>query len=90
MSLTSKVAKSPNICKVAIYTNGLPSAEQLNNLGSYFEIAEINSDPEDLYTTPGSIRISETSQESRRGEEYTQKLVFSLPTSDHLRAERIV
>lgn len=88
MALTTKVTKSPNVCKVALYTNGIPEASVAGDR-SFYNISEMHADPSDFYTTPGTISISETSSESRAGTIYTQKITFALPTSDALRAQRI-
>ena len=89
MILGSRVAKSPNICRVAVFIETLPPVETMLNAGSYFNLAEVGSTATDIYTTSGSVKFSETSQKTRAGVAFSQKLVFKLPTSDELRAQRI-
>lgn len=89
MDLSKKVSISPNACKVAIYTDGIPTAAVVQSLSSFFNIAHMNATPSQVYITSGSLRVAEKSKTTKNGVVYDQKITFRLPTSDELRAQRI-
>lgn len=88
MEYFNKVQASPNACFVGLFFSGSP--EVMRSTDGKFYSSKLSPDHKaDVYTTAGTIKISETGKDSRAGMVYTQTIEFIMPTTDNLRAVRI-
>ncbi|OBQ56085.1 hypothetical protein JJL45_05270 [Tamlana sp. s12] len=91
MNNSIKVATSPNACRVGLFFSAAYTPLIDSSLGRFFNVAITSGNEDALYTSSGSIKVSESGQYNKSigSMVYSQTLQFVLPTSDTFRAERI-
>ena len=89
MSLLNKVKLPPTACKVALYFNATIKPETIEEYGGFYATNVITGTEEQLYTSSGSLKFSESGNDTEAGMIYNQTLTFIIPSTDELRAQRI-
>lgn len=89
MSLLNKIKLPPTACKVALYFNATIKPEESEAYGGFYATNVISGTEEQLYTSSGSVKFSESGNQTAAGMIYSQTLTFRLPSTDELRAQRI-
>ena len=89
MLLTEKVNLGPHICGLEVDLAAKEFAAGNFNLQPFYNSNLSNSDFNKVYTSTGSIRFRENSNESGVGVSYTQQVTMKFPSNDENRSQRI-
>ncbi len=89
MDLSSKVLVLPHVCGIEIDLTGTIDPTKQPSLQSFYNTFVQNSTAVPAYFSPSKGRISETSNDTRAGQQFKQTLTLEFPSNDPLRATRI-
>lgn len=89
MSLLTRAANPPTACKISLYFSADVKPSTSEALGGFFSNVIASGEKQNLYTSSGSLSVSETGGDTEAGMLFSQKIKFTLPSTDALRAQRI-